>query len=84
MKEINPLETTNPRKRRLSKISREQITQLRIAVGMSGMTINDAVSEMILMVQDGINRYGGDFDLYTASRIAAFIHGKYSPKRKRK
>lgn len=84
MKEINPLETSNHRKRRLARIHKEQITQLRIACGMSGMNVNDASCEMILMIQAGIDSYGGDFDLYTASRIADHIHSKYSPKKRKK
>jgi hypothetical protein len=84
MSDINPLNTTNPRRRKLAKITREQITELRIATGMAGMTLSDAVAEMILMVQAGIKTYRGDFDLYTASRIAAHIQEKYFSKKKRK
>lgn len=77
-KKINPTETTNPRKRKLGKFSKRKIQRLRLACGMAGMPMNDAAAETILMVMDGVKRYGGDFDLYTASCIQAFINGKYS------
>ncbi len=79
-KKINPTETTNPRKRKLKEgeFSKRKIQRLRLACGMAGMPMNDAAAETILMVMDGVKRYGGDFDLYTASRIQAYINGKYS------
>jgi hypothetical protein len=84
MSNIDPLNTTNPRKRRLAKISKDEINHLRIATGMAGFVLDNPSAELILMVQAGMKKYGGDFDLYTACRITAHIVKKYSLKKKKK
>lgn len=56
------------------------VDQLRIALGMSGITTNNITCEIILDVQKTMRKMGGAFDLNTATMIEYWIKEKYEKK----
>lgn len=58
-----------------------EIDQLRIALNLSGVAINNAGCELILLVQKKISVLGGNFSVKDGVEIEHFIRNKYERKK---
>lgn len=57
-----------------------EIQYMRIAMGLTGLPINDMVADTILRVVAELNDKKGKFSVHDAVRIEADVHRKYKPK----
>jgi hypothetical protein len=73
------------KKTKLSHPSREEISKLRICLGMTGLAmVNDVGAETILMVMSEMKRLGGEYSLDDAAKIEDAIAQKYKEMKKKK
>lgn len=67
-----------PQKNKYKVPTPQAINHLRIALGMTGsIAINNALAEIILIVQDEMLKLGGAYSLRDAARIADYVEKKY-------
>lgn len=64
----------------MKRPTKKQIQFLRIALGMSGIAVNNASCELILTVQKEMKRLKGEFSLSDGTRIECLVEGYYKPK----
>jgi len=65
---------------KLEMLDKEQTKYVRIALGMSGIVVNDITSEMIWRTIEKVQTFKGDFTLRDAVDIEVLVTGKYVPK----
>ena len=68
----------------MKKYTDTEINLLRIALGMSGICINNPAGEHILHVIDGIKEKKGKFSLKDAAIIEVYIEKKYKKREVKK
>ena len=56
--------------------TKQKTQRTRIALGLSGLGINDTTAEIIWRTVEKLNEMGGNFDLKTASKIQALVLDK--------
>jgi hypothetical protein len=61
----------------MRKITDKEIHYFKTALGMCGIEVSDAVSEVILLCHKEIKKMGGNFDLMTSCKIRAEVDEKY-------
>lgn len=62
---------------------KQRIDYLRIALGLSGIVINNANTDKIIRINDILLHKKGKTDISDVARIEAAIQEEYYPKRKR-
>lgn len=60
----------------------EKTKYLKVALGLCGISVNDATSELIWRTVKGLNKKGGDFSLRDSAKIQAIVESKAENEKK--
>ena len=61
----------------MKNFSTKQIQLMRLALGLSGLPVNDSSAETVLIVHSEMERLGNKFSLKEAANIEYHIYRKY-------